>query len=130
MVKKQYLFIIIIISTLLVTYIGRLPRYYSSISLQNGNLKKTNDGFLFAVAIDNRYHCLAKKISKHEYTLEYINKIVRLKRCQVVRTTGLDDQFSEDIIIGYISDVLISENDIYQNISVRSNVQGCKIQEL
>lgn len=85
---------------------------------KKNQLSRMNNGYLFTVAVDNRDHYIAQKTSKNNYELLYVNQHTKLKICQMVHTTGLDQQFPEDILVGYILNIENNPDNIYQTVNI------------
>ena len=78
-------------------------------------------GYLFSVAIDDRYHHLAKKISQGTYCLAFLSSDVSIEKGQQVYTTGLDHLFDADILVGQVVSVEQSDDSIYQSVMIKSD---------
>lgn len=81
--------------------------------------QKMPAGYLFSVAVNHQVHCLAKKIGKGTFELLYINKYMPLHVNDPVYTTGLDQQFPEDILIGYVNSIDQEPNSLYSTVVVK-----------
>lgn len=82
-------------------------------------LRGMQPGYTFSVAVDNRNHYIAKKVSKNLYQLEFISPYEPIQLCQKVHTTGLDKQFPEDMFVGYISSIQSDKNSIYSTVLIK-----------
>lgn len=117
--RRRYLLL------LLLPFIYFLP--YNKTSIQKNEpyktekvqLKGMQPGYLFSVAVDNRNHYIAKKVSKNLYQLEFVSPYEPIKVGQEVRTTGLDRQFPEDILVGYITKIQHDKNSIYAMVFIK-----------
>lgn len=77
-------------------------------------------GYIFSVAVEDRYYYLAQKVSPGVYVLLHVNPYHQLALCQNVKTTGFDHQFRPDIPIGAISNIEKSDDELYVKVTVSS----------
>ncbi|MEC7030174.1 MAG: hypothetical protein VXW87_00690 [Pseudomonadota bacterium] len=77
-------------------------------------------GYIFSVAVEDRYYYLAQKASPGVYALLHVNPYHQLALCQKVKTTGFDHQFKPDIPIGVISSIDKSDDELYVKVTVSS----------
>lgn len=89
-------------------------------SISINNISKAN---LVSVSVDNRYYYLAKKTGDTHYELLYVNPYHSIHHCQAVYTTGLDQQFSADLKIGYIDTVESSSDALYIKITISHDLE-------
>lgn len=109
-----------ILSGLILLLILLYPRSQPTpiLKTEKPQFDKIKPGYMLTVTIDHKTHYIAQKLDKHEYALRFVPLHADIQRCQAVLTTGLDQQFREDVLVGYVSSITHNPDDIYQTVTI------------
>ena len=85
------------------------------------------EGYVFSVTVADRHYALARKVKSGQYELMNTPLYHDLQLCQKVKTTGFDQQFKPDILIGRITSIKSQADDIFATVMISKN-DSCRHQ--
>ncbi len=89
-----------------------------SVLIPKGGNSRIPLNTIFSVAVEDRHFYLARKVGKGEYELINVAPYHELALCQIVKSTGFDQQLNPDVTIGLITSIEHYANDIYPTVIV------------